>query len=196
MKGLWRRYYFRSGGSSSGILLIRRLCKPGQSHRGPKVAGLALRPTGELDVSLPGRRALTQRPGEGHPGRSDTKPQTVSCPIPSGPDLPGLSANCGRRPVEPALSERREGRTRRRIPGILKALCLINPGETHTHSLSTPHSPSQLPNRDLLRDPAPVGFKTPSTLRSTASKSSLLKFRLSPRPQLSFTGCPLPHHSS
>ena len=71
-----------------------------------------------------------------------------------------MSANCRRRPMEPVLSENgeREGRTRRRIPGILKALCLINPGETHTHSLPPPLTPSQLPNRDLLRDPKFMGF--------------------------------------
>lgn len=73
------------------------------------------------------------------------------------PDLgPGLVGRLREAPSEPVSSEsgEGEGRNRGRVPGILKALCLINPGETHTRS---PPFFSQLPNRDLLREPQFMG---------------------------------------
>ena len=64
------------------------LCKTRSITQGLQVPGLAQRLTGELDLSLPGRRALAQRLGEWSPRQKRQQtPDLSSGPDPRGRDL-------------------------------------------------------------------------------------------------------------
>lgn len=110
---------------------------------------LALGFTDELDVTLLCWSALHR----GVPRSADIgvgatpKPGTeLLCSSVHSPQRPGLGARAcrptagGRHRSQSRVRLGEGGPTRRRVPGILKALCLINPGKTHTRSPASPLS--------------------------------------------------------
>lgn len=122
------------------------------------------------------------------------KPETGCCALLRTVRVAGLggrswSADCGRAPSGPSGVRRREGGpTRRPVPGILKALCLINPGETHTRS---PPSPLSSQIETCCGIPSLRGLKSPSTLISSFKELSLKSVPSAPYPLPSYRP-PLP----
>lgn len=92
------------------------------------------------------------------------------------------------------MKTEREGRTRRRIPGILKALCLINPGrDAHPLSPPTPSLPLSSQIETCCGIPSLWGFKTPYSLLINSFKRAPFKVCPLPyAPNSPFTGHPPP----